>query len=272
MDIGLISDFIGYIIGGAVVGLAIGLTGIGGGSLMTPLLILWGIPYNVAIGTDLLYAALTKTGGIVAHQRQGTIRWRLVLWLGAGSIPASIATAFVLKTVFDGSNDYAPLLTTSLGIMLILTALVLFYRKRIIDQSQGNTKGITHWVQQHARPVTFFTGIVLGVFVTLSSVGAGAFGTAALMILYPRLPAINVVGTDIAHAVPLTLIAGLAHLILLGNVDFMLLAALLIGSLPAVWVGTKLAVRMPNQFLQPILAAILFVLGVKFAFFSAGIH
>ena len=235
---------------------------------MTPLLIMFGVPYNVAIGTDLLYAATTKCGAVVSHHRQGTVRWRLVLWMGAGSIPASLITAYVLKEFFIDSDGYKEILTTSLGVMLILTATVLIFRKKITDQSHGETKGLVHWIQQRSRGVTFFTGIALGVFVTLSSVGAGAFGTAALMILYPRLPSINVIGTDLAHAVPLTLIAGLGHLIFLGNVDFALLAALLVGSLPAVQLGTRLAVRLPNQLLQPILALLLFILGVKFAFFS----
>jgi len=268
MDLSFFFEVFRYILGGAAVGLLVGLTGVGGGSLMTPLLIMFGIPYNVAIGTDLLYAATTKCGAVVSHHRKGTVRWRLVLWLAVGSIPASLVTAYVLKEFFAGSEGYKVILTTSLGIMLILTSIVLVFRKRIIDQSHGETEGLVNWIQQRARPVTFITGIALGIFVTLSSVGAGAFGTAALMILYPRLPAINVVGTDLAHAVPLTLIAGLGHLIFLGNVDFMLLGALLIGSLPAVQLGTKLAVKLPNEALQPILAAILFVLGIKFAFFS----
>lgn len=269
MDLNVFFQFSQYVLGGACVGLLIGLTGVGGGSLMTPLLIMFGVPYNVAIGTDLLYASITKTGAVYSHSRQGTIRWRLVLWMGAGSIPASLVTAYALSNIFDNSDSYKEILTTTLGLMLVLTALVLFFRKRIINQSHENTGGLVHWIQQHARPVTFFTGIALGVLVTLSSVGAGAFGTAALMILYPRLPAINVVGTDLAHAVPLTLIAGLGHLLFLGNVDFLLLAALLVGSLPAVQLGTRLAVKLPNEALQPILATILLVLGVKFAFFSA---
>jgi uncharacterized membrane protein YfcA len=197
------------------------------------------------------------------------VRWRLVLWLAAGRLPFSLATAWVLKTWFVDAEGYKTVLTTSLGVMLIITALVLIFRNRIADQSHGDTRGFAHWLQHRARPVTFFTGILLGIFVTLSSVGAGAFATAALMILYPRLPAINVIGTDLAHAVPLTLFAGLGHLILLGNVDFSLLIALLAGSLPAVKLGTRLAVRMPNRALQPVLAVILLLLGIRFAFFGA---
>lgn len=124
-----------YILSGAVVGLAIGITGVGGGSLMTPLLILMGFPYHIAIGTDLLYAAITKAAGVAAHHRQKTIRWNVVFYLGAGSIPASLLTAFLLDSVFSGADDYGPLLTSSLGFMLIFTALVLIFK----DKIQGNT-------------------------------------------------------------------------------------------------------------------------------------
>ncbi|TQV73520.1 sulfite exporter TauE/SafE family protein [Exilibacterium tricleocarpae] len=257
-------DIILYIIAGAAVGMAVGLTGVGGGSLMTPLLILFGFPYNVAIGTDLLYAAITKSGGVVAHRRAGNIRWDLVWWLAAGSIPAAVATAALLKTVFGGAEDYKTLLTTSLGIMLILTSAVLLFKNRIKARCQSAPE--PRWIDRHAKAVTLVSGVLLGVFVTLSSVGAGAFCAALLLVLYPHLPALKVVGTDIAHAVPLTFIAGLGHLAL-GNVDFMLLGCLLIGSLPAIHFGTRLGSKLPNQVLQPILATLLMMLGVKFAFF-----
>ncbi len=259
-------DFLFYILAGAGVGLAIGLTGVGGGSLMTPLLIMFGIPEKVAIGTDLLYASITKTGAMATHMRQGTVRWRLVLWMAAGSIPASFATSYVLKYFIPANVDYSSQLSQALGFMLILTAIVVFFRRRI----QAEDKEVTiSWMHRHASIITFFAGIFLGVFVTLSSVGAGAFGAALLMWLYPRLPAIHIVGTDIAHAVPLTLIAGLGHL-WNGNVDFQLLGGLLIGSLPAVHFGTKAAAKVPNTVLQPILAVLLFVIGIRFAFFGGG--
>lgn len=242
-------------------GLAVGVTGVGGGSLMTPILIMFGIPYHVAIGTDLLYAGITKAGGVVAHQKKGSINWRIVILLGAGSLPASLITAVLLDQVFGDASNYEGLLTTSLGVMLILTAAVLIFK--------GKTPSLDHnprsFTQRHKGVLTVIMGVLLGVFVTLSSVGAGAIGTAILLLLYPRLPALHVVGTDIAHAVPLTLIAGLAHLIFLGNVDFILLTCLLIGSLPAVQLGTRIGAKLPNTVLQPILAGILLLLGVKFA-------
>lgn len=260
-------DFLLYILSGAFVGLVVGLTGVGGGSLMTPLLILFGIPYNVAIGTDLLYAAATKSSGIIAHSRQNSVQWRLVGYLAAGSIPASIITVILLDQVFTNADEYKDILTTSLGIMLIFTAVVILFKRFLRDSSDRPHGPIGSFFQVNATKVTFIAGIFLGVFVTLSSVGAGAFCAALLMTLYPRLPALHIVGTDIAHAVPLTLIAGLSHLFLLGNVDLVLLASLLIGSLPAIHVGTKLAAKIPSQVLQPILAFLLLGIGLKFTMF-----
>ncbi len=235
---------------------------------MTPLLILFGIPEKIAIGTDLLYASVTKTGAMVTHTRQGTVRWRLVFWMAAGSIPASLATSYVLSNIIPPDMDYSALLSKALGIMLIMTAFVVFFRRKI----QGDDREVEiGWVHRHASRITFAAGIFLGIFVTLSSVGAGAFGAALLMWLYPRLPAIHVVGTDIAHAVPLTFIAGLGHL-WIGNVDFILLGGLLIGSLPAVHIGSKAAAKIPNTILQPILASLLLVIGIRFAFFASTGH
>jgi len=234
---------------------------------MTPLLILFGIPYNVAIGTDLLYAAVTKSRGVLAHGRQNSVQWRLVGYLAAGSIPASIITVILLDQVFTNADEYKEILTTSLGIMLIFTAVVILFKRFLRDSSDRPHGPIGSFFQVNATKVTFIAGIFLGVFVTLSSVGAGAFCAALLMTLYPRLPALHIVGTDIAHAVPLTLIAGLSHLFLLGNVDLVLLVSLLIGSLPAIHVGTKLAAKIPSQVLQPILAFLLLGIGLKFTMF-----
>ena len=260
-------DLLFYIFAGAGVGLAVGLTGVGGGSLMTPLLILAGVPEKVAIGTDLLYAAATKTGAMYSHKRQGTIQWQLVFLLAAGSIPASILTSIVLKFWIPMDYDYGPGLTQIMGYMLILTALVVFFKSRIQGEDTQKDVKIT-WFHRNAKKVTIVSGVVLGVFVTLSSVGAGAFCAALLLLLYPRLPALQVVGTDIAHAVPLTLIAGLGHL-WNGNVDFQLMFGLLIGSLPAVHFGAKAAAKVPNSVLQPILAALLLIIGIKFGFFGS---
>jgi uncharacterized membrane protein YfcA len=260
-------DLILYIASGAAVGLAIGLTGVGGGSLMTPLLILFGFPYNVAIGTDLLYAAITKAGGVVSHQKQQTIQWRTVRMLALGSVPASVITALFLSQVFSDSSEYESILTRSLGVMLVLTATVILLNGRLRQTAKVESEPNNEFFTRHSDVVIFLVGIFLGIFVTLSSVGAGAFCAAVLMVLYPRMPALKIVGTDIAHAVPLTLVAGLGHLIWLGNVDFMLLGCLLIGSLPAIHLGTKLARRIPSNVLQTTIATLLLGMGIKFAVF-----
>ncbi|MCG8315636.1 MAG: sulfite exporter TauE/SafE family protein [Pseudomonadales bacterium] len=261
-------DFLLYILAGAGVGFAVGLTGVGGGSLMTPILLLFGFPPHVAVGTDLLYAAVTKAGGVVLHRKQGTIRWKIVSLLLLGSIPASAVTALLLKSLFTDGESYKHILTTSLGIMLIVTSFVLIFKRKLVAGAIDTTQsgGVLGFARRHAQVFTLIMGVALGTLVTLSSVGAGAFGAAVLLVLYPRLPALNVIGTDLAHAVPLTLVAGLFHLYL-GNVDFVLLASLLIGSLPAIWVGTKVGSRLPDNVLHPILVSILMALGVKYAFF-----
>ena len=254
-----------YIAAGAGVGLAIGLTGVGGGSLMTPLLILFGFPYHIAIGTDLLYAAITKAGGVISHQRQKSIQWKTVRLLALGSVPASVITALALSQLFTEASEYEGILTRSLGVMLVLTASVILFKGRLqpsnrpIEAPAADSSG--------RDTLIVLVGIFLGIFVTLSSVGAGAFCAAVLLVLYPRMPALHIVGTDIAHAVPLTLVAGLGHLIWLGNVDFMLLGCLLVGSLPAIHLGTRLAKNIPARILQTLIATVLLGMGIKFAAF-----
>ena len=256
-------DILLYIASGAIVGLIVGVTGIGGGALMTPLLLMFGFPPHIAVGTDLMYAALTKAGGAYSHHKQNHVQWSLVRTLALGSIPAALITGFALKTLFEDSEQYAALLSSALGIMLLLTATVILIRSKIQNWAAATFKGNFSHYRRHA---TLVMGVLLGVFVTLSSVGAGAIGTAILMMLYPALRSTNIVGTDIAHAVPLTLAAGLIHMYL-GNVDFYLLGALLIGSLPAIHVGSHLSRKVPEKLLKPILASILFTIGAKYAFF-----
>ena len=261
------TDILLYIASGAAVGLAIGFTGVGGGSLMTPLLILFGFPYNVAIGTDLLHAAITKAGGVASHNKQKTIQWRTVRMLALGSVPASVLTALLLNQVFNDSSEYESILTRSLGVMLVLTATVILLNGRLRRSAAVKTVPGDGFFDRHTDAIIFLVGIFLGVFVTLSSVGAGAFCAAVLMVLYPHMPALKIVGTDIAHAVPLTLVAGLGHLFWLGNVDFMLLGCLLLGSLPAIHFGTRLARRIPSNILQTAIATLLLGMGIKFAVF-----
>ena len=251
-----------YIIAGAGVGLAVGLTGIGGGSLMTPLLLVFGFPAHIAIGTDLMYAAITKSGGVLTHHRQNSVDWMLVKAMCAGSIPTTIATIVILKTMFAGSDYYSLILTTCLGFMLTLTAVVLFFKSKITTLRFFQTE---QWSDRRRWRITVIMGGLLGILVTLSSVGAGALGTALLLILYPALAPRNVVGTDIAHAVPLTLVAGIGHM-WLGNVDYLLLFALLVGSLPAVHLGSRLGSYLPDHVMRWLLAGILLVLGIRYLF------
>ncbi len=265
MELLAFADFIKYILAGAGVGFAVGLTGVGGGSLMTPLLILFNFPPHIAIGTDLIYAAGTKAGGVITHARQATVNWQIVFRLSMGSIPASIVTVYFLKNVFGDPEEYQHLLLTTLGLMLIITALVILVRPFLNRSLSLDTRQLS-WLKRHQSTLTVLMGLLLGVCVTLTSVGAGAFGAAILMMLYPRLNPVTIIGTDIAHAVPLTLIAGLGHM-QLGNVDFVLLGCLLIGSLPAIHFGSLLSKRVPSNVLQPILASLLLIIGSKYAFF-----
>ena len=265
MEFVAFANFLQYVLAGAGVGFAVGLTGVGGGSLMTPLLIMFNYPPHIAIGTDLLYAAGTKAGGIVAHARQQTINWGIVLRLSAGSIPASLLTVYILKYVFGDAEAYQSLLLTSLGLMLMFTAAVILFKGRLTRSYSLNDNQLS-WLKKHQTSMTVVMGVFLGICVTLTSVGAGAFGAAVLMILYPRLSPVTIIGTDIAHAVPLTLIAGLGHM-QLGHVDFFLLISLLCGSLPAIFVGSKLSKRVPSKLLQPLLAMLLLGIGTKYAFF-----
>lgn len=260
-------EFLLYVMSGALVGLIVGITGIGGGSLMTPLLLLFGIPPHIAVGTDLLYAAITKASGVVAHHRQKTIRWSITLLMVAGSIPTAIITGIILSFYFDDYQQYTGIITSSLGVMLVITAILLLFRKKLQlfaeKQSNLNKKS---WLQAKRVPITIFMGVILGVFVTLSSVGAGAIGTVILLILYPYLRSIQIVGTDLAHAVPLTLVGGLVHLGL-GNVDYALLGALLVGSIPAIHLGSKVGSHLPENLLRNILAGLLLILGIKYVLF-----
>ena len=254
-----------YIVFGLSVGLLVGLTGVGGGSLMTPLLVfLFGFTPTTAVGTDLLFAALTKTGGVAVHHRShGSVDWKIVRLLCLGSLPAAVAVIFGLEYFDVPRKALAAVMGNALGVALIMTASALFFRNRLKQaglQSESHPPGRFHHLQV---PATIFVGLLLGVLVTLSSVGAGALGTVALFFLYPRIQTVRIVGTDLAHAIPLTAVAGLGHLHM-GNVDFVLLGSLLIGSLPGIWVGSHLSARIPEHFLRPLLASVLMLIGLKF--------
>jgi len=241
---------------GFVVGLLVGATGVGGGSLMTPLLVLvMGVPPATAVGTDLLYASITKTGGAWAHHRQRHIDWRVCGWLAAGSLPAAALTLLVLGSLSVDPDRYADTITTCLGFALILTAVALLFKDRVQALALRRAAAAPR-TETRTRIATVAAGATLGVLVTVSSVGAGAVGVSALLFLYPGLVATRIVGTDIAHAVPLTLVAGLGHASL-GGVDWGLLGNLLIGSLPGVYVGSHLSRMLPERVLRTVLALVL---------------
>jgi uncharacterized membrane protein YfcA len=253
-----------YTLSGFAVGAIIGLTGVGGGSLMTPLLVLvFGVAPVTAVGTDLLFAALTKTGGAWAHARRGNVDWKIVGRLAAGSVPASAVTLLLLHVFVPDPGGLSAIVGVALGFALILTAGALLFRDRLHGWAARRAKAQT--TNASTLRLTIWVGAILGVLVTVSSVGAGALGVTALFFLYPGLAAVRIVGIDIAHAVPLTLVAGLGHAAA-GAVDWRLLAALLIGSLPGIWLGSALSQKIPERLLRTALAAMLVLIGGKLAF------
>lgn len=249
-----------YSIAGVLVGLLIGLTGVGGGSLMTPLLVLaFGFHPTTAVGTDLLYASATKTVGTSVHGWRGTVAWRIVGLLALGSMPMTLVTLIFLGGAAKHSAEVNDTITLLLGITLTLTAIATFFRPLIVNRLGPRFERLG---RLRVAMLTVVLGMVLGVLVPLTSVGAGALGMTALLILYHDVPVNRLVGSDIAHAVPLTLVAGAGHL-LLGSVDLPLLVSLLVGSIPGIVVGSLLATRAPDRVLAPILAVTLAIVGVK---------
>ncbi len=248
-----------YAVSGLAVGFIVGLTGVGGGSLMTPILVLlFGIHPATAVGTDLLYAGLTKSVGTGVHGRLGSIDWRLVGLLAAGSVPASAITLLILSAQGPQSSASSALISLMLGCALLATAASLVFRDRLVRLSAG----ASDMPPIRRALLTATTGLVIGVLVSISSVGAGALGVTALIFLYPRLPAKTIVGSDIAHAVPLTLVAGSGHW-LLGSVDMAMLGSLLVGSVPGIIAGSLVAPRVPEAMLRPALAFILLIVGAR---------
>ena len=251
-----------YAISGFAVGMLVGMTGVGGGSLMTPLLILlFGVHPATAVGTDLLYAAATKTGGSLIHGLARSIDWTIVRRLACGSIPATIVTLCVLSFMDLNSAAARSLITIVLCGALFATAGVLIFRNAILAAYREHLPELD---PSKTVVITIVVGGLLGVLVSMSSVGAGAIGVMALVILYPRLPVAKIVGSDIAHAVPLTLIAGVGHW-MIGAVDWHIIGSLLVGSLPGIFVGSLLAVRLPEAALRLVLAATLLVVASKLA-------
>jgi uncharacterized protein len=249
-----------YVASGFGVGLLVGMTGVGGGSLMTPLLILlFGIHPTTAVGTDLLYAAATKTGGSLVHGLGRSIHWPAVIRLACGSLPASVATMLVMWQLNLDASAQRTVVNLVLCFALLLTATSLIFRKAIMERYR---KRLEHVDEKTTAILTVVTGAALGILVSISSVGAGAVGVTVLLLLYPRLPMVTIVGSDIAHAVPLTLVAGFGHWAL-GAVDWSLMGVLLLGSLPGIVIGSYSALKVPETVLRVTLACVLILVAGK---------
>jgi len=252
-----------YSISGFAIGMLVGVTGVGGGALMTPVLILaFGIHPVTAVGTDLLYAAATKTVGSFVHGFSGTIEWRVVSRLATGSVPMTAVSLFLLSRFDLHGSTVQTVITGVLSAALFGTAGALIFRRRL---QLAYARHIGDIGPRRTAQITIAMGALLGILVSITSVGAGAIGVTALILLYPQLPMARVVGSDIAHAVPLTLVAGLGHW-MIGSIDGGLLAALLLGSVPGIVVGSYLSTRIPDAVLRFTLATTLIFIGGKLAF------
>jgi uncharacterized membrane protein YfcA len=256
-----------YSLSGFAVGMLVGMTGVGGGALMTPLLILlFGVHPATAVGTDLLYAAITKTGGSLVHGFARSVDWRVVRRLAIGSTPATLLTLFILSKLSLHGDAARSLVTVVLSLALFVTSFVLVFGQSLVALYRARMNDLD---PRRTALVTVLVGATLGVLVTISSVGAGAIGVIALILLYPQMPMARVVGSDIAHAVPLTLIAGLGHWGM-GAVDWHIIGSLLVGSLPGIFVGSYFAIRIPERALRLVLATTLFVVASRIAYEHAG--
>jgi uncharacterized protein len=241
--------------GGLLVGFLVGMTGVGAGSLMTPFLISHvGVPPQLAVGTDLLFAAITKASAAAPHHTLGNVNWRIVRWLAAGSVPGALAMLAVLHFAMPDVAAMSSLIKQALVAALVLSSLAILV---FPFMSSKTWRSEPEPADMPIRPAaTMLLGLVLGATVTLTSVGAGAIGVVVLTLLYPMLRTRRLIGTDIVHAVPLTLVSGLGHLSI-GNTDFVLLALLLVGSIPGIAIGSRLTGKLPDNVLRVALAAIL---------------
>lgn len=241
------------------------MTGVGGGSLMTPILLWFGINPATAVGTDLLYAAITKASGVWVHGKNKNIDWKITGWLTLGSVPAAALTLWFLASLDADTQAANAIIKQGLAVVLVLTALAILFKSKLQAFASKHAGDRYHLSGTSLNLLTVATGVVLGVMVSLTSIGAGALGTVALFLLYPYLVTRRLVGTEIAHAVPLTLVAGLGHASM-GNMDWSLLGYLLLGSLPGIYMGSHLTGRISDSILRPCLAGMLLMIGYKLAF------
>ncbi|PXX47521.1 sulfite exporter TauE/SafE family protein [Undibacterium pigrum] len=250
-----------YIFSGFAVGTLVGLTGVGGGSLMTPLLtLLFGVSPTVAVGTDLAFASITKATGTFTHRLRGTVEWHVVRLLCYGALPAAVVATLFLKNFGALDKEIGQLIRYSIAVSVLLTVVALLFKGKMLN-----------WLNKHPEKqlqgknlaiATIVSGAVLGTLVTISSIGAGAIGATLLVMLYPRMSAAHIAGTDIAYAVPLTAIAAFGHW-WLGSIDWVLLGSLLIGSLPGITLGSMAARAVPEKFLRGLLATTLTLVAAK---------
>jgi uncharacterized membrane protein YfcA len=237
------------------------MTGVGGGSLMTPLLtLLFGVSPSVAVGTDLAFASLTKSAGTITHRVNGTVQWHIVRRLSLGALPAALVAAFALRHFGALDEQIGQVIRYSIAASVLLTVVALVFRRNMLEWIHASPRR-----QLQGRALTIATiaaGALLGTLVTISSIGAGAIGATLLVMLYPRLTPAEVAGTDIAYAVPLTAIAAFAHW-WLGSIDWSLLLTLLVGSVPGITIGSWLARAVPERFLRGLLATTLTGIAAK---------
>jgi uncharacterized membrane protein YfcA len=247
-----------------VVGILVGLTGVGGGSLMTPLLtLLFGVSPSVAVGTDLAFACITKSAGTFTHKVRGTVNWRIVKLLCIGALPASLLAAICLNHFGVLNKEIGQIIRYTIAGSVLLTVVALLFKRRMLA-----------WLNRHPEKqlqgraleiATILSGAILGVLVTVSSIGAGAIGATIIVMLYPRLSAAEIVGTDIAYAVPLTAVAAIGHW-WLGSINWLLLGTLLLGSVPGIILGSMAARAVPERVLRFLLATTLTLVAAKLIF------
>jgi hypothetical protein len=253
-----------YIASGFGVGLLVGMTGVGGGSLMTPLLtLMFGVAPSVAVGTDLAFASITKGAGTLTHRLRGTVRWDIVRLLCYGALPAAVLATALLHQLGPLNDVVGKFIRYSIAVSVLLTVVAILFRKRMLAW-MSTRPGFP----LQGRPLalaTILCGALLGTLVTISSIGAGAIGATLLVLLYPRLEPATVAGTDIAYAVPLTAIAAAGHWYL-GSINWGLLFALLLGSVPGITLGSWAARAVPERFLRGLLAATLTAVAAKLVY------
>jgi hypothetical protein len=253
-----------YVISGFVVGILVGLTGVGGGSLMTPLLtLLFGVSPTVAVGTDLAFASITKSVGTFTHKIRGTVNWRIVKLLCIGALPSALLAAIALKYFGALDKEIGQIIRYTIAGSVLLTVVALLFKRPMLAWLNRHPEKQLHGRVLEAA--TIVSGIVLGVLVTVSSIGAGAIGATLIVMLYPRLTPAEIAGTDIAYAVPLTAIAAIGHW-WLGSINWLLLATLLLGSIPGIILGSMAARAVPERVLRYLLATTLTLVAAKLIF------